>query len=328
LQSAIDTAETRIASANSEESNKRTQELENQLLALNEENVQLSNQLLSTREEYNSLVAFIECEAEAEGLEDDKRNEALDEQLQSQNQEFLRQIEFLNEELNALRSQPQISVESEENRLQVEQLRSQLLAARSEAIELRMQSEELSARLAKYQGPSQGEISQSLTWEERKVALLHQLEAETRAEEPCDPRKVLEIEKILDETSREIARRDEELMGLRALLAQQSISQDGLAIGAAAIADVVEADAIIVAERLRLKELQAEWEQKHRQAEIEISLERAKIARERLELQERIQDIETKQSHTQGDSTAGMGTTADRAKSRGRWLARLGLRDE
>jgi hypothetical protein len=86
---------------------------------------------------------------------------------------------------------------------------------------------------------------------------------------------------------------------------------------------MIESDAMIIAERVRLQELQKDWEQKQRQAEIEMSLERAKLARERLELQEKLRNFEeANPPQTEDEKKIG------KERNRGRWLARLGLSND
>jgi hypothetical protein len=74
---------------------------------------------------------------------------------------------------------------------------------------------------------------------------------------------------------------------------------------------------MIIAERLRLQEMQQHWEKKQRQAEIEMSLERAKLASERLELQEKSRTFE---ADPPPESTEEKSATRERG--RGRWRAR------
>jgi thiamine phosphate synthase YjbQ (UPF0047 family) len=333
LKQAIETAESRIASCASDEGKSRLQELESQLIEAQRENTKISNLLLHARAEYQSLLAFIESEA-IEARQSDasltsiaqrvlEKTDARETELSLEVSQLHDQLLFLQCELAEAKSTPKQDNEGDSDlRIQIEQLRSQLLEARHEAVELRMQSNELGSRLAKF-GPVPGQKSETLSWEQRKEALLQQLEAETHAETPCDPRKVLDIERILEQTTSEIERRDQEIADLRTLIEQQSIAQDGMSIGAAAVAEMIESDALIISERLRLKELRDDWEQKQRQAEIEMSLERAKLARERLEIQEKIQRYEeNNSSQTEEETPSG------KTRTRGRWLARLGLRDE
>lgn len=333
LKQAIETAESRIASGATDEGKSRLHELESQFIEAQRENTKISNLLLHARAEYQSLLAFIESEA-IEARQSDasltsiakrvlEKTDARETELSLEVSQLHDQLLFLQCELAEAKSAPkQDSADDSELRIQIEQLRSQLLEARHEAVELRMQSNDLGSRLAKY-GPAPGTKSETLSWEQRKEALLQQLEAETHAETPCDPRKVLDIERILEQTTSEIERRDQEIADLKTLIEQQSIAHDGMSIGVAAVAEMIESDALIISERLRLKELRDDWEQKQRQAEIEMSLERAKLARERLEIQEKIQRYEENNS-SQTDDEKQSGKT----RTRGRWLARLGLRDE
>jgi hypothetical protein len=349
LKQAIETAEARLKATSSDAGINRINELETQLAAVNRENAKLATLLLNTRNEYQDLVDFIESEP-ADSYEDDDDNEdnedsedgydddfdegaleaqiqasaALEQELRHEIEQLNEQLKFLQQELTDANSRPTIvSSDESELRIQIEKLRSQLLDARHEAVESRLQNNELSSSLARYKGPNEGQHSEALSWEQRKEALLRQLEAETHADEPCDPRKILEIERVIKQTDDEIARRDSEIADLRSLLEQQAIAQNGMAIGVAAVAEMIESDALIIAERLRLQELQQEWEHKQRHAEIEMSLERAKLARERLELQEKLQSFE--ENHPPETEDEKKNT---KERGRGRWLARLGLRDE
>lgn len=332
LKQAIETAEFRLVSSGSDQNTVRLQELESRLIASQQENTKASTLLLHTRAEYQSLLAFIEAEAIDAENSDAKltsiaqrvleKTDARELELSLEVSQLNDQLHFLKSELDEARSAPSNRNSDEsELRLQIEQLRSQLLEARHETIDLRIQSNDMGSKLAKF-GPVVSR-SETLTWEQRKEALLQQLEAETRAETPCDPSKALEIENILLQTTREIERRDDEIAELKTIIDQQSFARDGMSIGVSAIAEMIESDGLIVAERLRLKELRDDWEQKQRQAEIEMSMERAKLARERLEIQEKTQEYaHNNPPQTEEEKQSG------KTRTRGRWLARLGLRDE
>ena len=332
----IQSLETQLADvrSNLDGGKARITELEIQLIEVQQSNAKVSTMLLHSRTEYQELLAFIEAEAVEEGQSQAElktiaqrvleKTDAREMELGLEVSQLNDQIQFLQSELSEANATKSHSNSDEsELRIQVEQLRSQLLEARHEAVELRMQSNDLGSRLAKFQGASSGQKSETLTWEQRKEALLQQLEAETHAETPCDPRKVLEIEKIIEQTNSELERRDQEIADLKTLIEQQSIAHDGMSIGVAAIAEMIESDSLIISERMRLKELRDEWEQKQRQAEIEMSMERAKLARERLELQEK-----TRNYNDDNPPQTAEEIKATKAHTRGRWLARLGLRDE
>ena len=332
----IQSLETNLADAcsNFDAGKARIQELETQLIEVQQSNAKISTMLLHSRTEYQELLAFIEAEAVEEGQSQEElktiaqrvleKTDAREMELGLEVSQLNDQIQFLQSELSEAKATKNHTYSDEsELRIQVEQLRSQLLEARHEAVELRMQSNDLGSRLAKFQGASTGQKSETLTWEQRKEALLQQLEAETHAEAPCDPRKVLEIERIIEQTDNELERRDQEIADLKTLIEQQSIAHDGMSIGVAAIAEMIESDSLIISERMRLKELRDEWEQKQRQAEIEMSMERAKLARERLELQEKTRNYDDDNPPQTAEEIK-----ASKASTRGRWLARLGLRDE
>jgi hypothetical protein len=83
---------------------------------------------------------------------------------------------------------------------------------------------------------------------------------------------------------------------------------------------ILDTDELIRQERARLVELQQMWETKLREAEVEISIERAKLARERLELEEQLRSLK---SSEQSASAGSSGNTLRRS----RWLKQLGLSD-
>ena len=122
----------------------------------------------------------------------------------------------------------------------------------------------------------------------------------------------------------ELERRDEEIHELRSLLEEQSGTRgDGVAVGAAAIAEMLDADELVQQERERLQALQQQWEEKFRESEIEASLERAKLSRERLELARKNSELEERLEHLRREARQAEET----GPSSRRWLAKLGLAD-
>ena len=73
----------------------------------------------------------------------------------------------------------------------------------------------------------------------------------------------------------------------------------------------------------QLAQAQAEWRERIGKAESDISVERAKIARERTELEEKIRNY---QSERPEESTENSSEKTGKPV-RGRWLTRLGLKD-
>jgi hypothetical protein len=178
----------------------------------------------------------------------------------------------------------------------------------------------------------------ALTWEERKKLILEQLEGGSfdtesfvnevgpeDSSEPLDPvAYVRQLNGELASVREELERRDTEIHELRSLLDEQSTTCDGgVAIGAAAIAEMIDADELVQQERERLQLLQEEWEEKFRQGEIEASLERAKLSRERLDLSRKNSELEERLEHIRRENRNG---DESGAPSR-RWLTKLGLSD-
>ncbi len=123
-----------------------------------------------------------------------------------------------------------------------------------------------------------------------------------------------------------MAKREDEVHELRCLLDHQSETRDGgIAIGAAAIAGMIDEDQLVVQERERLQMLQAEWEEKFRQGEIQASLERAKLSRERLELANTKADLEEQLEHFRRESRQRQENDSGSTR---KWLAKLGLSDD
>ena len=85
---------------------------------------------------------------------------------------------------------------------------------------------------------------------------------------------------------------------------------------------------VFLQERAKLAELQDQWKSKLRQAEIDISVERAKITRDRAEIEDKLAAYEKERSKHAADGGSPDGPNGGAKKpTRGRWLARLGLKD-
>jgi hypothetical protein len=320
LQHAIDTAEAKLAQSPALHREVEFESMDQMVQSLKLENARLNNLLANARTEYLALLDFIEKDDIAE-LTNSIRNDALERE-----RELRLEVDRLQEQVALLQSEMGSSLgtgNESELQQQLSEVRNQLIEARHESVELRLQCNELSTRLAQFQSPK-SLSTEAWSWEERKQAWLRQLEEES--EGAVDTKKTLEIQEILTRTSQEVERRDREIADLKSLLEQQAVAANGMAVGAAAVAQIIEADELIVEERQRLRQLQEEWEQKQRQGEIEMSLERAKLARERLELQERLRSLEAMQP-VPIDTEGGELSNPSR-KPRGNWLSRLGLRDE
>jgi hypothetical protein len=163
----------------------------------------------------------------------------------------------------------------------------------------------------------------SLDWETEKVRILAALESELDENDSEQRAERLKIEDVLRSTEKAIAEKDKEIQELKQRL-EESASVSNLMQAAAAVEEVLQNDTAVQEEREKLRQLEAQWQNKLSQAEIEISLERAKLARERAELDERLRVMGLDASKTPGAPNA-----ADAAgqPTRGRWMSRLGLTD-
>jgi predicted nucleic acid-binding Zn-ribbon protein len=226
-----------------------------------------------------------------------------------------------------------------------EQLRDRIEELENQVAELEHQNSDLASRIANSNvrqvvSTNGSDSNGALCWEDRKQLILQQMEEDTFdadafvADLQSDSADDLEgpiefVERLSSELERlaaELAKREDEAHELRCLLDDQSETRDGgIAIGAAAIAGMIDENELVVQERLRLQMLQAEWEERFRQGEIKASLERAKLSRERQELAKTQADLEEKLEHFRRESRHSQETGSGTSR---RWLAKLGLNDD
>lgn len=175
-----------------------------------------------------------------------------------------------------------------------------------------------------------GAPSDGMDWEAQKRRMLAALEANENDDEGDEEEKAerLKIRDVIAKTDAVLAAKDQEIADLKQLLDSQSGNIGEMAVGAQAIAEMLNQDEVVTAERERLLLLQKEWEEKLRQAEIEMSVQRAKIARERAEIEERQRQFQQQQAEHGGDETSSTDGGKGKKPPRGRWLTRLGLKEQ
>lgn len=234
-------------------------------------------------------------------------------------------------ERNSEQSNPHQACDAERQRLE-----DQIGLLEDQLGDLRQQNRDLAAKVADKSvrnAISDTGAAQALSWEQRKQLILQQMEEECFdadefvANMSCqsqDPRETPEM--FLERLVRDLESRNQEIQELRHLLEQQSQTHSGqIAIGAAAIAEMIDNDELVQQERQRLQALQSEWEEKFREGEIEASLERAKLSRERQELAKRKAELEEELEHVRREQNHQHGGTKSVASRR--WLVKLGLSD-
>jgi chromosome segregation ATPase len=208
---------------------------------------------------------------------------------------------------------------------ELEDLRRRFEMAVQDVRELKTKNAELSDQLAKARQPGRAAAADSggSDWESMKRRMLAQLETDF---EPADEKQSadkLTVEGAIKITDRVVAEKEHEIQELRQLLDSQAQNVGEMAVGAAAIAQALDSDELVQQERANLKQLQDALREQLRKAEVDISLERAKLARERAELDEKLRTLESERgSGTAGDSGSDKGK---KQAGRGKWLARLGL---
>ena len=125
------------------------------------------------------------------------------------------------------------------------------------------------------------------SWEAEKRRILAALESEADGEDAVEVGARLKLEEIIDTTDRLVADKDREVAELQSLLASQSGNLGAVAVGAAAVGQLIDQDTVVQQQRETLKRLQEQWMEKLREAEIDISRERAQLARQSVELDEK-----------------------------------------
>ncbi|WP_345682735.1 hypothetical protein [Novipirellula caenicola] len=226
-------------------------------------------------------------------------------------------------------------------------LRDEIATLEDELCELKRQNSDLAAKVAnanvkKSTSDTPSDFTEALSWEERKQLILRQMEedcfdaetfltqtvqsrlndADEDDEREVDP--VTFVEELTSEVTRlqqQNERLEKEISELNHLLENRPQSAGGMAIGAAAIAEMIDADELIQEERQRLQALQTQWEEKFRQAEIEASLERAKLSRERQEVATKIADLDEQLDRLRREAAQNQSGEGHSRK----WLAKLGL---
>lgn len=307
MESESELAEARMAAAQAKVENDRQKE---QLAALRK---QLDAKI--------SEIADLKTRAEASEASGEALAEL--ESLRAERDELAAEVERLREQLDAAPAASSEGV-SEEHQAEIVDLRNRLEMAMADLRQANAQIADLKLELSeKKAGAAAAEPGLS-DWEHQKRLLLAQLEAD-EASTPQQKKERLKIEEVIAKTDSVIAEKDAEIAELKALLEMRPQAADAAdtAFGAAAISQLLDSDELIKQQREALERMTQELQEKLRQAEIDTSLERAKLARERAELQEQLQQLEEERQKLLDNPNR----SSDQIKSPGRrnWLDHLGL---
>ena len=300
-----------------------------QLAAAREEMENIRGQITVFQQQYADSRDSLKLKEEEiaklqQALANAERGHVDETDLRKQLQAATRQRDELQAQLDQ-----QLANASNSNHAADDELRKRYQVALDDVRELKKANRELTEQL-QAASKSTGQAApapagDALDWESQKKRLLAELEDEADDGSPGRKSERLSIEETIRITDRLIAEKDEEIRELRQLLDDQSSNIGGMAVGANAIAAMLDSDELIREERENLKQLQDQWREKLRQAELDMSMERAKIGRERSELEERISHFQKERAKLEKELNETLGDPAKKPSKR-KWMERLGLK--
>lgn len=211
---------------------------------------------------------------------------------------------------------------------QIEDLKKRLEMAIEDVRDLKAKNAELEEQLdrVKSQNPRYPSTQEAhLDWQQVKQRLIASLEADLDPDDEQQRQEQLTVKETIRVTDRVVGEMKREIDELKQLLTKQSSAVADVAVGASAIANILDRDELIRQEREALSRLRKEFHDKLCKAEIEISIERAKLARQGAEIQEKLATLESERLRLEQSNS--WDSQESKKPSRGRWLARLGLKN-
>jgi hypothetical protein len=163
----------------------------------------------------------------------------------------------------------------------------------------------------------------AMDWESQKRRLLASLESEGQSDAPSRRKEQATIEGTIRITDEVVANKDEEIAVLREQLASLRAASGKVGVDREremAITRLIDEDEVIQQHRKRAAQLEQEMEETLRATEMELSLERAKLARHQAELADARLELEAMRT-----SCPPSGGQAPTGTPKRRWLAKLGL---
>jgi hypothetical protein len=208
-----------------------------------------------------------------------------------------------------------------------EDLRRRFEMAVQDVRELKTKNADLAEQLSNAKHNATATASAQVTgtgWEALKQKLLNELETDFDENNPHDKADKLTVQGAIKITDDVVTEKEREVAELRTLLDTQAQQVGEMAVGAAAVAQLLDTDELVRQERESLARLQESLREQLKQAEVNLSLERAKLARDRLELEERMRVMEMDKAQSPANGGDPTGDKGKPAKGR-KWLTRLGL---
>ena len=209
---------------------------------------------------------------------------------------------------------------------EVDDLRRRFEMAVQDVRELKTKNAELTDQLAKAKqgGGAAAASGGGSDWESMKKNLLAQLDSDFDAADEKQAADKMTVEGAIKITDKVVADKEQEIQELKKLLEMQSQSVGNMAVGAAGVAQALDSDELIRQERENLKQLQDSVREQFKKLEVDLSLERAKLARDKAELEEKFRAFEAERAAA-GIVETPTGDKGGKKAKGGKWLARLGL---
>jgi chromosome segregation ATPase len=294
-------------------------ENETQLLRRQLEDVK--KQLSAAEAERDRTLENCDEQRRALRLSDSSRESAGSEltELRAENRKLQQQLADAQE--NASAAPP-------DNSQEVDDLKRRFEMAVQDVRELKTKNVELAEQLAQAQSsPGHAPIvTAGGGWESLKQKLMADLDGSFDDAKPADQTDKVTVENTIKITDEVVAAKDREIEELQRLLDSQAKQVGDMAVGAAAVAQMLDTDELVQQEREALKRLQDQLREQLRQAELDISLERAKLAREKSEMEEKMRCLETEKANLSSIYNDSPSDNGKKPKGR-KWLTRLGLGD-
>jgi DNA repair exonuclease SbcCD ATPase subunit len=227
--------------------------------------------------------------------------------------------EALLAEIEELRSHPMVPAADDQA---LADLQRRFEMAVEDVRELRAEKERLEEQLAKrpQAAVSSGSGGGEQKWEELKRKLLLSLEEESGDLSEDRREERASIEHTIRITDDVVASKDREIHELRHKL-ETAEEHASTSQANHSMQEAVDSDEVVLEQRARLAAIEEELTDKLRKAELEMSIERAKIAREQTELAEWRIELEALRDSIPKKQAGGSTSSG----GKGRWFSKLGL---
>jgi chromosome segregation ATPase len=212
---------------------------------------------------------------------------------------------------------------------EMEDLKRRFEMAVQDLRELKTKNVELTEQLSKAQHAPKAAATAAgggNDWESMKKRLMAEMDSDFDESKQGQKADKLTVENAIKITDDVVAEKDREITELRQMLDSQAKQVGDVAVGAAAVAQMLDTDELVKQEREALKRLQDQLREQLRQAELETSVERARLARERAEIEEKLRSFEAEKANMPAASGGASGDVT-KTSARRKWLTRLGISD-